>query len=126
MLSYLTTIVKYRPEQRGGNLEEVRPPRPLLISLLFCSPVLAQETVEISEPATVSLASLFAQADVVAVVQVVSGDSESYEAVVYKSKVLTVFKGAQQGQYLFFGLTWATRWAANTSCFFDGPMLARR
>jgi hypothetical protein len=81
----------------------VRTPRSLLISLLFCSSVLAQTTVEISEPATVPLANLFAQADVVAVVQVVSGDSESYDAAVYKSKVLTVFKGAQQGQHLFFG-----------------------
>ena len=47
-----------------------------------------------------SITDLFKQPDVVAIVQVVSGDSENYDTAVYKSKVLAVFKGAEQGQYL--------------------------
>jgi len=56
-----------------------------------------QKTIEISEPAAVSITDLFKQPDVVAIVQVVSGDSENYDTAVYKSKVLAVFKGAEQG-----------------------------
>jgi hypothetical protein len=63
----------------------------------------AQRTVEISEPATVAITELFKQADVVAVVQILSGDSENYETAVYKAKVLTAFKGTEVGQQLFFG-----------------------
>ena len=57
----------------------------------------------LSEPRTVTIADLFGQADVVAVVQILSGDSENYETAVYKSKVLAAFKGAEVGQQLFFG-----------------------
>jgi hypothetical protein len=65
-------------------------------------PPSGQKMIEISEPAAVSVTDLFKQADVVVVVQVVSGDSENYDTAAYKSKVLAGFKGAEQGQYLFF------------------------
>jgi len=71
--------------------------------LLSAIAVSAQQTVEISEPGTVAITDLFKQADVVAVVQILSGDSENYETAVYKAKVLTTFKGAEVGQQLFFG-----------------------
>jgi hypothetical protein len=71
--------------------------------LLSGATALAQRTVEISEPATVTITDLFKQADVVVVVEILSGDSENYETAVYKAKVLTTFKGAEVGQQLFFG-----------------------
>ncbi len=63
----------------------------------------AQQNIEISEPRTVTIAELYKQADVVAVVKVLSGDSEGYDVTVYKAKVLTAFKGVAAGEQLFFG-----------------------
>ena len=63
----------------------------------------AQQTIEISEPAVVKLGDLFKQADVVAVVQILSGDRENYDTAVYKSKVLMQFKGTAVGEELYFG-----------------------
>lgn len=57
----------------------------------------------ISEPASVSIENLHKQADVVALVQIVSGDTENYEAPVYKAKVLRAFKGSAVGQYVYIG-----------------------
>jgi hypothetical protein len=76
-----------------------------LAVFLMSALALAQETrtITISEPGTVALRDLFHQADVVALVQIISGDSENYETAVYKSKVLTGFKGSSAGQLLFFG-----------------------
>jgi hypothetical protein len=51
----------------------------------------------------VKIADLFAEADVVATLRVLSGDEESYEAAVYKARVLTAFKGTETGAVLFFG-----------------------
>jgi len=81
--------------------------------------------VTISEPAAVSLSNLFKQADVVAVVQVLSGDSENYETAVYKSKVLTPFKGTTRGEELYFGPTSASALATNMLRFFDVQRVAR-
>lgn len=87
--------------------------RSLLFPVLFASlAVAAPQSIEsaitsggttLSEPGTVAIADLFAQADVVAVVKILSGDSENYETAVYKSRVVTAFKGAEVGQQLFFG-----------------------
>jgi hypothetical protein len=63
----------------------------------------AQQNIEISEPGTVAITELFKQADVVAVVEILSGDSEGYDVTVYKAKVLTAFKGVAAGEQLFFG-----------------------
>jgi hypothetical protein len=51
----------------------------------------------------VAIADLFKQADVVAVVKILSGDSENYKTAVYKARVLNAYKGVEVGQQLFFG-----------------------
>jgi hypothetical protein len=74
----------------------------LLTILLWCTAASAQQAVVISEPALVTLPDLFKQADAVAVVQILSGDSENYATAVYKSKVVEMFKGPVRAS-LFFG-----------------------
>ena len=82
----------------------MRRPSPVWPSiLLLVTAASAQQTIEISEPGVVALSDLFKQADVVAVVQILSGDSESYDSAVYKSKVLTQFKGTAVNEELYFG-----------------------
>ena len=74
--------------------------------LLFCAgATFAQETqtVTITEPATVKVEDLFKQADLVAIVRVLSGDTEHYPTAVYKAEVLTPFKGAEIGDRIYFG-----------------------
>ena len=53
--------------------------------------------------APVKIENLFAQADQIALVKVLSGDSEHYSTAVYKAIVETDFKGTVKGQILFFG-----------------------
>ena len=45
---------------------------------------------------------LYAEADVVALVKVLSGDTESFEDTVYKASILTTYKGNVQS-ILYFG-----------------------
>jgi hypothetical protein len=82
-------------------------PRQALLTLALlvgCIPAAtSQETVVIGEPATLTVSELFKQADIVAVIRILSGDSEHYPITVYKAKVLTPFKGAQRGERLYFG-----------------------
>jgi hypothetical protein len=52
---------------------------------------------------SVTLSDLFAQADEVALVKVVSGDSEHYKTAVYKAIIEQGFKGARSGDTIFFG-----------------------
>jgi hypothetical protein len=61
------------------------------------------ETFTITEPGRIKLADLYKVADVVAVVRIVSGDSESYEVPIYKAVVLKSFKGASEGATIYFG-----------------------
>jgi hypothetical protein len=61
------------------------------------------ETVTITEPGRIKLADLFKMADVVAVVHVVSGDEESYEAAIYKAVVVKNIKGTKEGAVIYFG-----------------------
>jgi hypothetical protein len=63
----------------------------------------------IKEPGKYQLAELFKQADTVALVKVVAGDTEKYSAVVYKARVLRTFKGAAAGSTIFFGPYAGTR-----------------
>jgi hypothetical protein len=63
----------------------------------------ATETVTITEPGRIKLADLYKIAEVVAVVRIVSGDSESYEVPIYKAVVLKSFKGASEGATIYFG-----------------------
>lgn len=73
------------------------------LALLCSSTTLAQQTVTITEPARVRIEDLFKQADIVATVRIVSGDTEHYSHTVYKADVLRVFKGTEAGAKIFFG-----------------------
>jgi hypothetical protein len=59
--------------------------------------------VTITEPATYKLEQLYTKADVVALVRVVSGDTENYDVAIYKAVVVTNFKGTAEGQILYYG-----------------------
>jgi hypothetical protein len=59
--------------------------------------------VSITEPATIQLEKLFKMADVVAVVRIVSGDTENYKTTIYKAVVVSNFKGTTDGQTLYYG-----------------------
>jgi hypothetical protein len=56
-----------------------------------------------TEPATYKLEQLYRKADVVALVRVVSGDTENYDVAIYKVIVVTNFKGTAEGQILYYG-----------------------
>ena len=58
--------------------------------------------VTISEPGIYDLAGLFERADIVALVKVVSGDTESYGVAVYKAEVVNNFKGTSVGATIYF------------------------
>ena len=60
-------------------------------------------SIEIREPATVSLQDLIRQADVVALVNINSGDAEHYGDVVYKATVTQAIKGVTDSQVVYFG-----------------------
>jgi hypothetical protein len=78
--------------------------RSLLGLVAFGLSVSAQrQTVTISEPAPVKVEGLLKQADLVAVVRIVSGDTEHYTNAVYKAEVLQPFKGVETGKTVYFG-----------------------
>jgi len=56
--------------------------------------------------ARVKIEDLFSQADQVAVVKILSGDSEHYATVVYKAVVKNAYKGTVAGQTIYFGPLW--------------------
>jgi hypothetical protein len=62
-----------------------------------------QTTTTITEPAVSDIPGLFRLADTVAVVKIVSGDTEHYKVAVYKGEVVQAFKGVANGETLFFG-----------------------
>lgn len=59
-------------------------------------------TTTISEPASVSIETLFAQADLVAFVKVQSGDAENYEHVIYKAVAVQSYKGLNVADVIYF------------------------
>ena len=65
----------------------------------------AQESkgVTIKEPGIYELADLFKQADTVALVKIVAGDTEAYDIAIYKAEVVKSFKGAAAGETIYFG-----------------------
>jgi hypothetical protein len=79
----------------------------LLIAVVAISTqgISAQRSKEISitEPGRYELAELFRKADTVAVVKVLSGDTENYDRAVYKGQVVKSFKGAEVGETVYFG-----------------------
>ena len=50
-----------------------------------------------------SVESLFQRADSVAVVNILSGDTEAYDVPIYKAKVIRSFKGLHDGAIVYFG-----------------------
>ena len=83
--------------------------------LIFCSlycllvcifSVDAQErtiTTTINEPATIKVEAWLKQADMVAVMRILSGDTEHYSTAIYKAEVLQSFKGVEKGATVYFG-----------------------
>jgi len=67
------------------------------------SPTKDAVTITITEPAQVSLAELVRQADVVALVSILAGDTERYHNVVYRASVLQAFKGTNKAAVIYFG-----------------------
>jgi len=65
----------------------------------------AQQTVQVVpvEPGIIKLENLFKKSDTVALVKVVSGDTENYATAVYKAEVIQSFKGAAVGEAIYFG-----------------------
>jgi hypothetical protein len=63
----------------------------------------APESITITEPGRIPLSKLFKMSDTVALVRILSGDTENYETAVYKASVVQGFKGATEGQMLYFG-----------------------
>jgi hypothetical protein len=60
--------------------------------------------ITIREPGRFSLEELFQSADIVAKVKVLSGDSENYKGrALYKSTVISSFKGSATGRTIYFG-----------------------
>jgi hypothetical protein len=61
------------------------------------------KSVTITEPGRITFEHLKDVADTVAVVRIISGDTENYDVAVYKAEVVQAFKGASVGQTIFFG-----------------------
>ncbi|MGB8323688.1 MAG: hypothetical protein WCE52_12090 [Candidatus Acidiferrum sp.] len=82
----------------------------LIVSSLF-QPVYAQQaqTVVLTEPGIIRLENLFQMSDTVALVKVLSGDTQNYPKVAYKAEVVKSFKGATVGQTIYFGPYVGTR-----------------
>ena len=79
----------------------------LQIAFLFLSLVsvgTAQQTaITTNEPGIYKLSDLFMHADKVAIVKVISGETEAYEVSIYKARVITAFKGVSVGDIVYFG-----------------------
>ena len=64
---------------------------------------LGTANVSLVEPAVYSVSDLYRHADKVAIVKVLSGDTEAYEIPIYKGKVVTAFKGFSADDIIYFG-----------------------
>jgi hypothetical protein len=60
-------------------------------------------TVTVTEPGIYKVGDLFKNADIVALVRIVSGDVENYSCAVYKGEVIQGFKGTKEQAILYFG-----------------------
>jgi hypothetical protein len=76
---------------------------PFLVVLMSAMASAQSQVVTITEPGVYKIGDLFKAADVVAVVKIVSGDTESYDCAVYKGEVIQSFKGVPQGAIVYFG-----------------------
>lgn len=78
---------------------------PLLLCFIVSGSVAGaqEQKITISEPAPVKAEALMKQADLVASVRILSGDTEHYSRAVYKAEVLEPFKGVKKGAIIYFG-----------------------
>ena len=88
--------------------------RYLLISALLTNllhPASAQDAITVTntEPGIIQLENLFQMADTVALVKVLSGDTQNYPKAIYKAEVVKSFKGVTVGQTIYFGPYVGTR-----------------
>jgi hypothetical protein len=67
---------------------------------IFAITTTNQRTDSIPRP---ELEKLYKEADLVAFIKIVSGDTENYEDTIYKSRVITALKGTDIGKTVFFG-----------------------
>jgi hypothetical protein len=74
-----------------------------LVVLLSTAAFAQSQVVTITEPGVYKISELFNSADVVAVVKIVSGDTENYDRAVYKGQVIQSFKGMPRGATIYFG-----------------------
>lgn len=78
--------------------------RIVTLIVLMSALVSAQsQSVTITEPGVYKISDLFKASDVVALVKIVSGDTESYDHAVYKGEVIQSFKGMPRGAAIYFG-----------------------
>ena len=75
----------------------------LLLALMSTVVSAQSQSVETTEPGVYNISDLFKEADIVAVVKVLSGDTENYEHAVYKGEVIKGFKGVPRGATVYFG-----------------------
>jgi hypothetical protein len=77
----------------------------LVLSTLTVHYAFAQkaEVVTIKEPGRIELSQLFKVANIVAIVRIVSGDTENYEKAMYKADVVRSFKGTSAKETLYVG-----------------------
>jgi hypothetical protein len=75
----------------------------VIVISVQAAPAQQPSEVTITEPGVINLAALFKQADIVAIVKIVSGDAENYSVAVYKGDVVTSFKGSATGETIYFG-----------------------
>jgi hypothetical protein len=101
------------PHGKGDDSMTAAPRALLVFTFIAISAQLiwAQQSKEvaITEPAVIEVASLFKQADTVALVKIVSGDAENYDHAIYKGEVIKSFKGTAAGETVYFGPYVGTR-----------------
>ena len=74
----------------------------LVVGLIVFAPVIIAHPAPTSI-SRVSIQMMFKQADLVAILRILSGDSENYPTAVYKAEVVQSFKGATQGAIIYLG-----------------------
>lgn len=76
---------------------------PFLVVLIAALAFPQSDVVTLIEPSVYKISDLFKEADVVALVKVVSGDTENYNHPVYKGEVIQSFKGLPHESIVYFG-----------------------
>lgn len=74
-----------------------------LVVLMSALASAQSQSVTITGPGIYKISDLFEAADIVALVKIVSGDTESYDHPVYKGEVIQSFKGTPSGATVYFG-----------------------